>query len=96
MTKFIPLAALACVLSVAMTPAVMAEEDQAMASTQAAKGDQLYTSDGKRIGKVYRVTNDGDVQVIYNNRMLTIEASTLSNVDGKLTTSLTRADLQDH
>lgn len=94
MTKFIPLTALACALSLATATTVMAEEAAPTESAQASKGDQLYTSDGKRIGRVYRVINEGDVQVIYNNRMLTIEGSTLSNTDGKLTTSLTRADLK--
>ncbi|MCB2060552.1 MAG: hypothetical protein R3E09_15510 [Novosphingobium sp.] len=94
MTKFVPLAALACALSIATGSVAMAEETMPTEGVEFSKNDQLYTSDGKRIGKIYRVTNDGNAQVIYNNRLLTIEASTLSIVEGKLTTSLTRADLK--
>jgi hypothetical protein len=40
------------------------------------------------------VTSDGAAQVIIDGKMVTIPANTLSIADGKLTTSLSKADIR--
>jgi hypothetical protein len=60
----------------------------------AAEGKMLLASNGARLGAVYRVTSDGSAQLIVDGKMVTVPATTLSVVDGKLTTSLTKNDLR--
>jgi nitrous oxidase accessory protein NosD len=57
-------------------------------------GKMLQASDGARIGAIYRVSEDGSAQVIINGKMVTVPASTLSVVDGKLTTSLSKSEVR--
>lgn len=57
-------------------------------------GKQLYDSTGRKVGAIYRVTADGNPQVIINGKLVTIPASTLSDVNGRVTTSLNKADLE--
>jgi hypothetical protein len=45
------------------------------------------------LGSVYKVGADGSAQIIIDGKMVTIPASTLANVDGKLTTSLTKSEV---
>jgi len=59
----------------------------------AEKGKVLMSSNGARLGTVYRVGPDGSVQIIIDGKMVTVPASTLSNVDGKLTTSLSKSEV---
>ena len=56
--------------------------------------DRLYDADGKRVAQVYRVSDNGDVLVIYKRELRRIPAATLSNNDGKVMTSLTRSDIR--
>ena len=60
----------------------------------AAPGKLVVTSTGARLGAVHRVTDDGSAQLIIEGKMVTIPASTLSLADGKLTTSLSKADVR--
>lgn len=62
-------------------------------ATQVKEGSMLYSEDGRRLGAVYKVGDDGSVKVIYNNKVVVIPASTLSDVNGKLTTTLTKSDV---
>ena len=62
-------------------------------STVAAKGELLVAADGARLGTVYRVGSDGAVQMIFGGKMITVPASTLSSVDGRLVTSLSKKDI---
>jgi hypothetical protein len=55
-------------------------------------GRMLYTPTG-RLGTVTRVSSEGNAQVIVDGRMVNIPISTLSEIDGKLTTSLTKREL---
>jgi hypothetical protein len=77
----------------------MALAAAAQASTQddsvavAAKGKLLVAANGARLGQVYRVASDGDVQMIIDGKLITVPASTLSSVDGKLTTSLSKSEV---
>jgi hypothetical protein len=63
------------------------------APSVARSGQMLYDSSGHRVANVNRVTQNGDAQVILNGRLVTIPGSTLSQADGKLTTSLSKADI---
>ncbi|MCW1429507.1 hypothetical protein [Novosphingobium sp. JCM 18896] len=89
MRKF--LVAATAALFVAGAPAVVVA--QAPAAAVASQGKMIYTSTGQRLAPVYRVTGTGDAQIIHNGKLVTIPASTLSDVDGKLTTSLSRKEV---
>lgn len=102
MTKFIPLAAIATVATMAVPSVVLAAETsqsvQAAAEEVAAPvdvnaGQMLYSANGKRIAKIYRVNEEGNPQVIMNGRLITVPAATLSEVDGKVATSLSRREV---
>jgi hypothetical protein len=82
-------------LAVVATPA-LAQDAAAPASAPVAmtatKGKMLLAADGARIAPVSRVASDGP-QVIVDGRMVTVPANTIAVVDGKLKTSLTRAQV---
>ena len=61
--------------------------------TVAEKGKMLIAANGARLGAVYRVGTDGSAQVIIDGKMVTVPASTLSESDGKLTTSLSKNEV---
>jgi hypothetical protein len=101
MKKFAALAAVAT-LAVFATPAAFAAEssqsvraatDAAAGSVAVNAGKMLYASNGQRIAAIYRVTAEGNPQVILNGKLVTVPASTLSDVNGKVTTSLTKSEL---
>lgn len=58
---------------------------------QAKAGVMLVSSDGVRLGPVYRVADDGSAQLIIKGKMATVPVATLSMVDGRLTTSLSKS-----
>jgi len=85
MKKFaIVLGALA--LSAGFVPATAMAQDAAQVEVK--RGSMVYTADGKRIGNVYRVSAEGDAQIIYRGKMISIPASTLSLDGKKVSTSL--------
>ncbi len=63
-------------------------------AADAERNDRLFDANGARVAKVNRVTETGDLLVIYKGKVRRIEASTLSNSDGKLTTTLTKAEIR--
>jgi hypothetical protein len=63
------------------------------AGTVATRGKLLRAADGARIGAVYRVSGDGSAEVIVEGKLVVIPVATLSVVDGKLTTSLTKQEI---
>ena len=67
---------------------------QGEAGSDIAAGKMLLAANGARLGAVYRVTEDGSAQLIVDGKMVTIPAATLSVVDGKLTTSLSKSDIR--
>ncbi|MBM3596043.1 MAG: hypothetical protein FJX31_09785 [Alphaproteobacteria bacterium] len=77
----------AALLSLGLAPAVAMA--QGTATVEAKRGDMLYNPDDKRVGNVYRVSIEGDAQLIYRSKMIAVPPSTLSKDGGKLTTSLT-------
>ena len=100
MNKFVALAAVAT-LAVFSTPAAFAAEssesvravtDSAAAAVNVKAGKMLY-SNGQRLAAIYRVTAEGNPQVILNGKLVTVPASSLSDVSGKVTTSLSKAEL---
>ena len=101
MKKFAALAAVATLVVFSVPAAFAAESSQSVrAATDAAAGSvavnagkMLYASNGQRIAAIYRVTTDGNPQVILNGKLVTVPASTLSDVNGKVTTSLTKQEL---
>lgn len=100
MNKFVALAAVAT-LAVFATPAAFAAEssESVRAATDAAAsavtpkaGTMLYSA-GNRVAAIYRIASDGNPQIILNGKLVTVPASTLSSVNGKTTTTLTKAEL---
>ena len=60
----------------------------------ATKGKMLVSANGARLGAVHRVTGDGSARLIFDGKMVTVPVSTLSVVDGKLTTSLSKQEVR--
>jgi hypothetical protein len=89
MNKFTLCLGISTALMITSAPVVA----QSNASVAVSAGKGLYDSAGHRVGSIYRVTNEGDAQVILNGKLVTVPASTLSEVNGKITTSISRADL---
>lgn len=83
---------------VAFASLAVAQEGSApQAETQSegvSAGRMLVAANGARLGAVYRVTDDGSAQLIVDGKLVTIPAATLSVVDGKLTTSLSKSDIR--
>lgn len=67
---------------------------QAVAATTGVEvGRAIYSSDGKKLGSVYKVTKDGAPQVIISGKLITVPASSVSVSDNRVVTSLTRKDV---
>ena len=104
MNKFAPLALAATAATLALIPAVVFAAEatpQARVAVEAAgapavavtAGKMLYGPNGRRVASIYAVRADGTAQVILNGRLVSVPVSSLSEVDGKVTTSLTKAEL---
>lgn len=102
MNKFAPIALAATVATLALFPATVfaAESSQTVRAEVAAAstvtvtaGKMLYGANGQRVAAVYRVNSAGEPQVILNGKLVTVPASSLSEVNGKLTTSLTKSEI---
>ena len=66
----------------------------AASAQEAERNDRLYDATGSSGAKVNRVTDAGDVLVIYKGKVRRIDASTLSESEGKLMTSLTKTEIR--
>ncbi len=98
MKKFAALAAIAAIVVSApafaeSSQTVRAATDTAAATVAVNAGKMLYAANGQRIAAIYRVTSEGNPQVILNGKLVTVPASSLSDVNGKVTTTLTKAEL---
>jgi hypothetical protein len=84
-------------LSLLATVAAAAQDTPTAKSGSAAvvavAGKMLVASNGVRLGVVYRVGPDGSAQIIIEGKLVTIPVTTLSSVEGKLTTSLTKSEV---
>jgi hypothetical protein len=78
---------------VGLTCALATLTAAAQTTVAAEKGKVVVSSNGSRLGSVYKVGADGAAQIIIDGKLVTIPASTLSNVDGKLTTSLSKSEV---
>lgn len=72
---------------------VQAAAEEVAAPVEVNRGTMLYSANGGRIASIYRVTEDGSPQVILNGRLITVPAATLSEQNGKITTSLSKRDV---
>jgi len=83
------------VLMCAFAPVTFAAQEPSAheATAVAVKGKMLMGANGARLGPVYRVSADGSAQIIIDGKMVTVPASTLSTVDGKLMTSLSKSEV---
>jgi hypothetical protein len=79
--------------AVVVLPAAAQGTSQATSAPVAEKGKMLVAANGARLGAVYRVGPDGSAQIIIDGKMVAVPANTLSNVNGKLTTSLTKSEV---
>ncbi|MBL8652472.1 MAG: hypothetical protein JNL35_18955 [Sphingopyxis sp.] len=72
---------------------VLAYETAAPALERAPKeGEVLRDAGGRQIGKVYKVQASGNILAIVNRETVRIPATTLSIIDGKLVTTLTKTE----
>jgi hypothetical protein len=78
---------------VALPVAAQSTSSAAAQDSVAEKGKMLIAANGARLGAVYRVRPDGCPQLIIDGRMVTVPANTISMVDGKLTTSLSKSQV---
>lgn len=72
---------------------VRAATDAPAGVTAVSAGKMLYGTNGQRIAAIYRVNAEGNPQVILNGKLVTVPASSLSDVGGKITTSLTKSEI---
>lgn len=84
---------LVVVMCAFVLPAAAQGTSDAAAAPVAQKGKMLVAANGSRLAAVYRVGSDGAAQIIIDGKMVTVPANTLSVVDGKLTTSLTKSEV---
>ena len=101
MIKFAPLAVLATLATSSVAP--MAAHADAMvtgavhaeggAAVKITEGKMIYGANGQRLAPVYRVNTDGSVELIMEGRLLTIPATILSDVNGKLVSSQNKGEL---
>ena len=95
------LVTLALVAAAGLAPvAAFADDVQAVTATvnaaapaQLNAGMMLYAANGYRLAPIYRVTSEGNPQIILNGKLVTIPATTVSDVGGKATTSLSKKEL---
>lgn len=86
-------AAVPAAISAETTQPVRDATEAAAEPIQINNGMMLYSSAGNRVAPIYRVTADGNPQLILNGRLVTVPASSLTIVDGKVTTSLTKSEI---
>lgn len=79
-----------------VTPAMAQDQapaEQAATANIASRGKMLVDAKGTRLAPVYRVNDDGSVAIIFEGSVVSIPGNTLSIVNGKLTTSLKKAEV---
>lgn len=82
----------ALALAAVSAPVIAADQPTAV-DVVAHPGDMLRDANNVRLGSVNTIAKDGSVGIIYNSRFVTVPAATLSVVNGKLTTKLTKSDV---
>jgi hypothetical protein len=84
---------LVIVMCAFILPAAAQGTADSAAASVAEKGKMLISANGARLAIVYRVLPDGAAQIIIDGKLVNVPANTLSSVDGKLTTSLTKSEV---
>jgi hypothetical protein len=84
---------LSLLATVALSAQATPPAESGSAAVIATTGKMLVASNGERLGVVYRVGSDGSAQLIIEGKLVTVPVTTLSNVEGKLTTSLTKREV---
>ena len=72
---------------------MQAASDTVAPAVKATAGKMLYSADGRRVASIYRVNAEGAPQVIIDGKLITVPATSLSEVGGKVTTTLSKSDL---
>jgi hypothetical protein len=85
-------AAFAIAIAVLSAPAVAADAPAASAPV-ARQGDMLRDANNVRLSAIDSVNKDGSVGIIFDGRYVTVPATSLSVANGKLITSLTKAQV---
>ncbi|MGR4864743.1 hypothetical protein [Caulobacter sp. LARHSG274] len=70
--------------------AVAAAEPEGL--VKVAVGKMLYDADGKKLAAIYKLDSKGP-QLLLDGKVVTVPAATLTEVDGKFATSMTKRDL---
>jgi predicted permease len=83
----------ASVFAAEATQPVQAAADSVAPAAKVTTGKMLYSADGRRIASIYRVTSEGAPQVILDGKLITVPVSSLSEANGKVTTSLSKPEL---
>lgn len=92
MKKFGLIVALSTLLSGAgLIDAAIAAEPSALAKVLV--GKLLYDADGKKLAPIYKLDSNGVPQILLDGKIITVPMSTLTEVDGKFTTKLTKREL---
>lgn len=94
MRKSIAIFTVALATAAAVPPAAAEGEGTAAGSITARAGQMLYTTSGRPLVAIYKLTAGGDPQVVVERRLVIVPKATLSMSGGKLTTSLSIADLR--
>lgn len=71
--------------------AFAAENGSAVASPEV--GKMLHSAGGKKLAAVYKITPAGAPQLLIEGKLVTVPASSLTEVNGKVETSLTKREL---
>jgi hypothetical protein len=87
------IAVLSLLAMVSVTAQATPPAESGSAAVVATTGRLLFASDGERLGAVYRVAPDGSAQIIVEGKLVRVPVTTLSSVEGKLTTSLTKSEV---
>jgi len=75
----------------ALAGVAIAAEPSALAKVLV--GKLLYDADGKKLAPIYKLDPNGVPQILLDGKIITVPMSTLTEVDGKFTTKLTKREL---
>ena len=78
---------------VAVTAAAQGRLSPATVGAAGSKGKMLVAANGARLGPVYRVGADGAAQIFIDGKLVSIPSATLSEANGRLTTSLSKSEV---
>jgi hypothetical protein len=67
--------------------------ENATAAASPVVGKMLYSTGGKKLAAVYKISASGAPQLLLEGKLVTVPSATLSEVNGKVETSLTKKEL---